>query len=375
MTLDALELASSALVGPSHPAGAAAGRGSHTRRPVKTAPSAALEAAVLDGLLRPPCLVSFSGGRDSSLVLAAAARVARRQDLEAPIPVTWRFPDAPASHETAWQEAVVGALSIAEWVRLEATSELDLMGPVAQPVLAAHGVLYPANTYLHVPLLEAARGGTLLTGLGGDQLFEPRPRPGPHRLAQRHFGLHRPGWRRRRVAASLPWLQPGSIRTLARRRAAERRDAPRRFDQWVAWQARRRSLAVGIDSYDLVAAGAGALILHPLVDHRVVRAVAAVGGRDGFSDRSELLAACFGDLLPAGVGERSDKARFDPVVWNVTARSFIETWDGTGVDSDVVDVAALKAVWSKPWPDFRSALLCQTAWLAAASSSRLQPAR
>ena len=41
----------------------------------------ALEAAVLPALQRPPCLVSFSGGRDSSAVLAVAADVARRHGL------------------------------------------------------------------------------------------------------------------------------------------------------------------------------------------------------------------------------------------------------------------------------------------------------
>src|SRR5687768_13796753 len=52
----------------------------------------ALEQAVLVGLMRPPCVVSFSGGRDSSAVLAIAAHVARREGLPLPIPVSLRFP-------------------------------------------------------------------------------------------------------------------------------------------------------------------------------------------------------------------------------------------------------------------------------------------
>jgi asparagine synthase (glutamine-hydrolysing) len=64
-------------------------------------PVTELERVVVPALRRPPCLVSFSGGHDSSLVLAAAARAARRERLPAPIPVTWRVRDAPAAEESA----------------------------------------------------------------------------------------------------------------------------------------------------------------------------------------------------------------------------------------------------------------------------------
>jgi asparagine synthase (glutamine-hydrolysing) len=40
---------------------------------------AALEAVMVRALHRPPCVVSFSGGRDSSAVLALATHVARRE--------------------------------------------------------------------------------------------------------------------------------------------------------------------------------------------------------------------------------------------------------------------------------------------------------
>ena len=70
-------------------------------------PLAALEAAILPALARPPCLVSFSGGRDSSSVLAAATRAAAREGLDPPVPVTLRLRDAPMSDEAEWQELVV----------------------------------------------------------------------------------------------------------------------------------------------------------------------------------------------------------------------------------------------------------------------------
>ncbi|HET8757872.1 MAG TPA: asparagine synthase-related protein, partial [Solirubrobacteraceae bacterium] len=134
-------------------------------------PLSALEAAVLPALRRPPCLVSFSGGRDSSAVLAVAARVARREGLADPVPVTIRALGAPAADEARWQELVVAHLGLDDWSRLTFADELDVVGPVAAGVLRRHGLLWPFNAHFHVPMLDAARGGALLTGIGGDELF------------------------------------------------------------------------------------------------------------------------------------------------------------------------------------------------------------
>ena len=84
-------------------------------------PREALERAILPALLRPPCLVSFSGGRDSAAVLAVATALARREGLPAPIPATNVFPAADDSDETAWQELIVRHLGLSEWVRTRAT--------------------------------------------------------------------------------------------------------------------------------------------------------------------------------------------------------------------------------------------------------------
>ena len=70
--------------------------------PVAPDPLAALGRAVLPALRRPPCVVSFSGGLDSS-VLAVAVRMARWEGLPDPVPVTWRFTGAPRADESSWQ--------------------------------------------------------------------------------------------------------------------------------------------------------------------------------------------------------------------------------------------------------------------------------
>jgi asparagine synthase (glutamine-hydrolysing) len=117
--------------------------------------------------------VSFSGGRDSSAVLAVATAVARREGLPAPVPVTHRFPAAAETHESEWQEQVVAHLRLDDWVRIEAGGDLDCVGPVATESLRRHGLLWPCNAYFHVPILATATGGSLLTGVGGDEAFVP----------------------------------------------------------------------------------------------------------------------------------------------------------------------------------------------------------
>src|SRR5205814_466359 len=134
-------------------------------------PVEALSEAMIPYLERPPCLVSFSGGRDSSIVLAVATAAARREGLEPPIPITYRFPNAPDTDESDWQELVIRHVGPSDWIHHVLTDELDLIGPLARECLLRHGVVYPPAAYDRLPMLRQARGGTLLTGVGGDELL------------------------------------------------------------------------------------------------------------------------------------------------------------------------------------------------------------
>ena len=134
-------------------------------------PLEALEEAVLPALARARCFVSFSGGRDSSLVLAAATMAARRHGHHPPVPVSLRFRGSETSDESEWQELVVRHLGLGDWRRLEFDDELDYVGPVAAAAHDRHGVLHPFNAHFHVPVFEQAAGGIVLTGSGGDDLF------------------------------------------------------------------------------------------------------------------------------------------------------------------------------------------------------------
>jgi len=352
--LTSLEIASCVVVGPA---------GSHRVLATAVSPPAdpvtALERVVARAL-RPPCLVSFSGGHDSSLVLAAAVRVARRERLPLPVPVTWRVTDAPRAEESAWQEAVVDALQVTDWIRLPAGDDLDFVGPVATDVLRRHGLLHPANAYFHAPLLREAAGGTLLTGVGGDQVLGPLRRP------------RRPSWWPRRAGPALAfsWLRPGAARRVRRGLRREHRARPVRYDNRPAWVSSRRDLELTRLSLALLGRAAGADVVHPLLDPEFLTAVCGSGmSPDSAGGRAGLLSQLFGGCYPDAVLRPRPKATFAEVFWRRHTRSLLAAWDGAGVDPSVVDRARLRREWDRPRPDLCTAMLVQQVWLATAAAT------
>lgn len=61
-----------------------------------------------DYLGRPPCLLAFSGGRDSSALLAVAVSVAHREGLPLPIPLI--YPGVAGTDESSWQYMILDHL-------------------------------------------------------------------------------------------------------------------------------------------------------------------------------------------------------------------------------------------------------------------------
>jgi asparagine synthetase B (glutamine-hydrolysing) len=348
--------------------------------PPAAPPRKALEDAVREALARPPCLVSFSGGRDSAAVLAVATHVARREGLEAPIPATNCFPDVAATDEEEWQERVVRHLGLGDWERISFTDELDCLGPVAREVLTRHGLQWPFNAYFHLPLLRRAVGGSLLTGVGGDEAFSPSQwvrtllllagatRPQPRDLLRVGFALSprpvRASVLRRRIPKDVfPWLRDGARRSVERAAAAEAAGEPLRWRARLEWMRRLRHMEISVDSLDALAAGEGVAAHHPLSDLRFWAALASLPRKSRFHSRTDAMRMFFGDLLPDAVLARSTKATFDEAFWNRHSRAFAASWQGQGVDAELVDVEALRREWTSAAPSPRSYLLVQAAWL------------
>jgi hypothetical protein len=323
-------------------------------------PGGGLDAAILPALRRGPCLVSFSGGRDSSAVLAAATALARREGLPLPVPATLRAPGAAAADEARWQERVVRHVAIEDWIRVEVHDELDVLGPHARRVLRTHGLLWPCNVHFHLPLLDLARGGSLLTGIGGDELFSASAATTWRRRA---FGFAPPPLRRavlaRRDPVDFPWLTPAARRAATAARAAEAAAEPRGVRARMAWLRGLRYLELALSAIDEIAGDVH--LAHPLFDAGPWSAVAV---RGGFADRTEGMTALFGDLLPPDVLARGSKAHFDEVFFNHHSHAFVQAWDGTGAPEGLIDAEALRAHWLGGAPAAQTFTLLQALWLA-----------
>jgi asparagine synthase (glutamine-hydrolysing) len=374
--LTPLEIASGLLLGSSRTAVDLA------HRDASRSSRAALEDAIRPALQRPPCLVSFSGGRDSSAVLAVAAHVARREGLAPPVAFTLRFPGAPDSDEAEWQERVISHLRLDDWVRRDLDDELDCIGFYARAAINRHGLLWPFNAHFVAPAAEAANGGSVLTGAGGDQIFafsrlerhrdllarHVRPRP---RDALRLAYMLGPAPLRRAVVRrrttdplELPWLRPAAKRAVAAAIAANDASEPVRTREHLRWILGLRALRVGVACFELVARDYGASLGTPLLEPGFAATLTREPGRSFYMDRTRAMRALVGDLLPADVCERTSKAVFQDPFWNRHARAFVEHWDGRGVDEALVDADALRDYWRSPEPVAQSMTLLQSAWLA-----------
>ena len=353
-------------------------------------PLTALEDAIRPALQRAPCYVSFSGGRDSSTVLAAASVLARREGLPLPIPATHRFAGAEGTGESEWQELVVSHLGLEDWLRLELSDEMDCVGTFATSLLRRHGLLWPCNLHFHGPLIEAAAGGSLLTGIGGDELFSasrwwrirdvlaarklPRPRDAsslalalaPERL-RRRFLL------RRATPPAFHWLQPDALAELVAAFVGDEAGEPLGWGASLRYRVARRYLEVGAQHLAAVAGGWNVEVGHPMIDDALVSAMSHASRRDRYRTRTEGMQLLAGALLPTEVLSRTSKARFDGAFWHRHSRELVASWNGEGVDTAVVDIDRLREEWASPEPEPRTFTLLQSVYLAGLSASGKRP--
>jgi hypothetical protein len=349
--------------------------------PVRDHPRRVLRVMLTPLLAEPPCFVAFSGGRDSSAVLAVATEVARAEGLEDPVPVTEVYPAVPESDETQWQELVIGHLGLDERIRIPITDENDLLGPTGCRGLLQRGLIWPPALQIKATTLNHVRGGSLLTGEGGDEVFSGRrAAPLPHlsrrtptarRIALRRSleALGPRPLRRRRIRHEFegddlqPWLHRVVTDRHLRLVAADMATEPLRYDRSVMWLNRRRGAAMSARNYRMVAAEFDVTLVEPLLRPSFLAAVGHLAGPLGFTGRTEAMRKIFGDLLPSSVVERGDKAAFNRAFMGSTTRDFARAWDGSGVNSTMVDAERLRREWLSERPSALSSVLLQSAWL------------
>lgn len=315
-------------------------------------------------------------------MLAVAQALARREGLPEPIPATKLHPGTPGTDESQWQQLVVDHLRLRDWVRQPVGADLDLVGPVAAVHLLRHGVLWPPFAHSNSPIVDAARGGSVVTGEGGDEVFGHRrasalrqafsgPRTRGRRsalLLARSIGpppVRR--WiqgRRRRTEFDRQWLRPSMRRQFLETLLMDDLGEPLDWISGTRRLLRRRGWVHGARTMALLAEPADVVVVHPLLDGGFLESLAGPAGYLGFASRTEAMRRLFGDLLPDAILDRESKAFFNGVTFNAHTRGFVDEWDGTGVDTDLVDAEALREEWRSPCPHAGSSALLQTAWLA-----------
>jgi Asparagine synthase len=357
-------------------------------RDTTATPRGALDDAIRPALVDGPCYVTFSGGRDSSAVLAAAVALARREGHALPIPVTRVYPDLPDTDESDWQRLVVDHLGLTEWLRLELRNgESDLIGPAAREALGRRGVLWPPALQTHGVVFEHLRGGSLLTGEGGDAVLGNRRstplailrhRRRPDRAVLRYSALEAlPRRARERTARAMVragvqsrWMRPDAFEQHVRLLAADVSAEPFGYGPATLAISRQRSFATVSHNYAAAAAEYDVRASDPLLDHRFVAALARAGGRAGFPGRTATMHALFSDVLPREVLGRTTKASFNHAHGGPATREFAGTWDGSGVDDELVDVERLRSVWLSDQPTMATGVLLHGAWLASVGGAR-----
>jgi hypothetical protein len=344
-------------------------------------PREVLETLLLEPLATPPCHVAFSGGRDSSAILAVATHTARKHGLPDPIPLTARLEAHPRSWEKDWQELVIGHLELRDWDTVSITTELDALGSVATAALRRHGVYWPSQAHSVIVFSQRAGSGSLVTGGGGDELFSswsgrrmrfselaplrPRRRAAkwmayyalPRRLRTRV--MHH------RYPLRLPWLRPDAEREVRRLMSEGIRSQPAHWRGGVEGLLESRYLELVRAALDAFASDHGVRLFEPLYDPRFVRRYAEAAPADGYASRTVALQTLFGDLLPGEVWTRGTKAVFTGAAWGPEAQAFVGSWDGNGLDESLVDPERVRDEWRKPNPDARSLTCLAQAWLAA----------
>jgi Asparagine synthase len=323
--------------------------------------------------------VCFSGGRDSSAVLALAVHVARRRGAPLPIPVTLRFPAHPESDESQWQDVVVEHLGLSEWIVID-RPDADVLDPTITELLTTRGLFYPSQIGSYLPIVDAAAGGVVLTGEGGDESFggwqfRPAMHPvewGPRSAAKAaavavlsHGPATAKHWYRRR-SQSQTWLTDAGRKAVESALDDAAEVEPLGWRSYLAWSFARRAWALAQDTLDAVGERSQCRVVHPLAEPTLLASLASTWSRRGPADRTDVMRLVVGDLLPRAIVEREDKAVLAAVFIGDRSKAFIEQWDGSGVDSEWVDTQALRQVWARRYPYAGSFNLLHQAWLARA---------
>ena len=343
----------------------------------RESPREALEALLMDALKTGTrTYVLFSGGRDSSGLLALTLLLARRMGVPDPLPVTIRHPQAEGSSENEWQELVLNHLGLREHHVLEFYGEQAWLGQMAQTSLRRHGLLWPTASHIHGAVLGQLTPGAVITGEGGDMAVSGRritplvdavQALRPRRSLRVALALAKQSRTGHGFTAALgqasPWLTPAGRELLSERISFP--TEPLRWNRAIRTAASLRPARMIRLNYIAVVESFGHTSHNPLEHPRFIHALAGAGGWWGLGDRTAMMRQLFGDLLPDAVTARTTKAFFNESRWTERERTFAREWTGEGVDHRYLNAELLRAEWLKQMPSTLSDIHLHAAWLAS----------
>jgi asparagine synthase (glutamine-hydrolysing) len=161
----------------------------------------------------------------------------------------------------------------------------------------------------------------------------------------------------------MAWLRPPTRQALLARLAENERQRPLSFAESVRRIPLRRTQVLLARNRHVLAAEHDVARSSPLLDAGVVDALARHGGRLGPGDRTAALRSIAGDLLPDAVVSRSGKAFFNEAYMGGHLERYARTWNGEGLDRELVDPDELRRSWVSGERNGLTAALAQAAWL------------
>ncbi|MDV6304439.1 asparagine synthase-related protein [Rhodococcus cerastii] len=362
------------------------------RRRPQSSPIEILDRILMEALSKTPCVIAFSGGRDSSLLLARAAMVAKKHGLPRPVALTHRYPaEDTDAQETEWQNRVIDHLRLLdlplEWVINDVSTEFDILGKPLTNLLAANGrPFYPPASGSTLFDCKFASGGSVVTGEFGDELFGSS-RSYRFRRAVSAFRLSEPKTIKGVVRPLLRTMRAVDVDEITQltgvswltteERALFLQDTKRAVDDSFGWrgEVRRkltlRNLDVFVETRDRIAELFDCLAVDPFLDYKFIESWLDWVGYFGMS-RETAMSVLSDGLLPESVITRRGKAFFNRSRFGDETRKFLANWNGDGTSNPHVDAELMQAVWTQKLVPLQSALLLQQAWLASRRGIEVQ---
>ncbi len=309
-----------------------------------------------------PVYVEFSGGCDSSVVLAAAAAVCRRVGHADPVPVTFRFPEYPETDESSFQDTVVEALGLTAWQCFE-SPDMELLGGPSRAAQRSLGVAWPPQVFTRAAIWSELEPGVLLTGEGGDEvlgppLFNPlrsvasaaRRRDAAAAAQAARLAVMGSSQRARLIVSGnplgweVPWLSPELRQEVFALAAHEAAQEPIRRTSWARWYLRAPSVHRMESNLRWFGASFGLDVRCPLMAPAVVWAAVDVVPPYRRRTRTQLLHAAFADTVPGVVRSRTSKIHLTRPFFGGSTKAFAAHWDGSGLPPGI-DAEWLRHEW------------------------------